>query len=148
MALSEAINQDIKEAMRAREKDKLEALRAIKAALLLEATKGSDKEISAEAEMKILMRLHKQRKDSAEIYTQQGREELAAEERFQAEIIEAYLPAQMSEEEIRAEVSKIIESTGASGMKDMGKVMGQANQSMAGKADGKTIAAVVKSMLQ
>lgn len=147
MALTDKINEGIKDAMRAKEKEKLEALRAVKAALLLEATKSSDKGISEEAEMQILMRLHKQRKESADIYKAQGRPELAEEELFQAGIIEEFLPKQLSEAEIDEKVAAIIAETGASGMKDMGKVMGRATAEMAGKADGKLIAAKVKAKL-
>ncbi len=147
MSLTDKINEGIKDAMRAREKDKLEALRAVKAALLLEGTKGGEKEISEATEMQILMRLHKQRKESADIYTAQGRPELAAEETFQAGVIEAYLPKQMSEAEVNDAIAAIIAETGAQGMKDMGKVMGQATAKMAGKADSKMIAAKVKQLL-
>jgi len=147
MSLTDKINEGIKDAMRAKEKEKLEALRAIKAALLMEATKGAEKEISEAAEMQILMRLHKQRKESAGIYNEQGRPELAAEEEFQAGVIEAYLPQQLSEAEIEAELKAIIAETAASSVKDMGKVMGIANARMAGRADGKTIATKVRSLL-
>jgi hypothetical protein len=147
MSLTDKINDSIKDAMRAREKEKLEALRAIKAALMLEATKGGADEITEATEMQILMRLHKQRKESAEIYTTQSRPELAQEELFQADIIEAYLPKQMTEAEVNAAVHQIITETGAQGMKDMGKVMGQATAKMAGRADGKLIAAKVKELL-
>lgn len=147
MGLTDTINDGIKDAMRAKEKQKLEALRAVKAALLLEATKSSDKGISEEAEMQILMRLHKQRKESADIYQAQGRPELAEEELFQAGIIEEYLPKQLSEAEVDEKISAIIAETGASGMKDMGKVMGRATAEMAGKADSKMIASKVKQLL-
>lgn len=147
MSLSDKINAEIKDAMRAREKEKLEALRAVKAALLLEATKGGDQEITEATEMQILMRLHKQRKESAEIYTAQGRPELASVELFQADVIEAFLPRQMSEAEVEAGLKAIIAATGAQGIKDMGKVMGQATAKMAGRADGKMIAAKVKELL-
>lgn len=148
MSLLDTMNADIKAAMLAREKDKLESLRAIKSALLLEATKGgAGGEVSDDAGMKVLLKLHKQRKESAGLYTEQGREDLAQVERAQAAVIEAYLPTQMSEDDIRAEVQAVIAATGASGMQDMGKVMGMANQKMAGKADGKTIAGIVKELL-
>ena len=147
MGLTDKINDGIKDAMRAKEKQKLEALRAVKAALLMEATKSSDKAISEEAEMQILMRLHKQRKESADIYQAQGRPELAEEELFQAGIIEDYLPKQLSETEVDEKISSIIAETGASGMKDMGKVMGRATAEMAGKADSKMIASKVKQLL-
>lgn len=147
MALADTINEGIKNAMRSKEKQKLEALRAVKSALLLESTKSSNKEISEKAEMQILTKMHKQRKESAAIYREQGREDLAADEDFQANVIEEYLPKQLSESEIEDVVSEIIASTGAEGMKDMGKVMGQASGKMAGKADGKLIADIVKRKL-
>jgi uncharacterized protein YqeY len=147
MGLTEKINDQIKAAMRAREKEKLEALRAIKSALLLESTKGGEKGISEAVEMQILTRLHKQRKESADIYKQQGRPELAAEEIFQAEVIEAFLPAQMDEAEVDSAIAAIIADTGAAGMQDMGKVMGRATAEMAGRADAKLIAAKVRQKL-
>lgn len=147
MALADKINDGIKDAMRSKEKQKLEALRAVKSALLLESTKSSNKEISEKAEMQILTKMHKQRKESAAIYREQGREDLAADEDFQANVIEEYLPKQLSESEIEDVVSEIIASTGAEGMKDMGKVMGQASGKLAGKADGKLIADIVKRKL-
>lgn len=147
MALADKINEGIKDAMRSKEKQKLEALRAVKSALLLESTKSSNKEISEKAEMQILTKMHKQRKESAAIYREQGREDLAADEDFQANVIEEYLPKQLSESEIEDVVSEIIASTGAEGMKDMGKVMGQATGKLAGKADGKLIADIVKRKL-
>lgn len=132
--------------MIAKEKDKLEALRAIKSALLLEATKGEG-EVTEEAEISILQRLLKQRRESAQVYKEQGREDLADPEEFQAGIIEAYMPEQMSEEEVRAEVKKAIEQTGASGPSDMGKVMGPVMGKLKGKADGKMISQIVKEEL-
>jgi uncharacterized protein YqeY len=147
MGLTDRINEGIKDAMRSREKEKLEALRAVKAALLLEMSKGSDKDISEKVEMQILTRLHKQRKESAAIFKEQGRDDLADAEEFQAGILEEFLPKQLSTEEIESIVDEIIASTGASGMKDMGKVMGQASGKMAGKADGKFIADIVKARL-
>lgn len=146
MSLTDQINQDIKAAMIAKEKDKLEALRAIKSALLLEATKGEG-EVTEEAEISILQRLLKQRRESAQVYKEQGREDLADPEEFQAGIIEAYMPEQMSEEEVRAEVKKAIEQTGASGPSDMGKVMGPVMGKLKGKADGKMISQIVKEEL-
>lgn len=148
MGLLDTINADIKSAMLAREKVKLESLRAIKSALLLEATKeGAGGEVADDVAMKVLTKLHKQRKESAALYTEQGREDLAEVECTQAADIEVYLPAQMSEADIRKEVESVIATTGASGMGDMGKVIGMANQKMAGKADGKTIANIVKELL-
>lgn len=147
MTLTEQINGDIKEAMKAREKEKLAALRAIKSALMLEATKDSSGEVSEEAEMKILQKLHKQRKDAAALYEEQNRPDLLADEVFQAGIIEVYLPAQMSEEEIAEVVKSIIAKTGASSPADMGKVMGAAMGQLSGKADGKIISMLVKKHL-
>lgn len=150
MSLAETINNDIKQAMLARDKRKLEALRAIKASLLLAKT-GKDTssgEIPETVELQLLQRLVKQRKESAQIYKDQNREDLMEEEMFQAGIIEAYLPQQMSEEEITAVVKEIVDQTGATGMKDMGKVMGATTKKLAGKADNKTISNIVKSILQ
>jgi len=147
MSLADKINDGLKTAMKNKEKDKLAALRAIKSALLLEATKGGDGGISEAAEMSILTKLHKQRKESAALYRDQNRDDLAQEEEFQAGVIEEYLPQQMSESEIESKVSEIIAETGASGMQDMGKVMGRANAEMAGKADGSRIAKIVKAKL-
>jgi uncharacterized protein YqeY len=147
MSLTETINTDIKNAMKAREKEKLAALRAIKSALLLEASKDGSGEVSEEAEMKILQKLHKQRKDAAALYEEQNRPDLLADEVFQAGVIEAYLPAQMSEEEIGEVVKSIIAKTGASSPADMGKVMGAAMGQLAGKADGKIISMLVKKYL-
>ena len=146
MSLTETINTDIKNAMKAREKEKLAALRAIKSALLLEASKDGSGEVSEEAEMKILQKLHKQRKDAAALYEEQNRPDLL-EDVFQAGVIEAYLPAQMSEEEIGEVVKSIIAKTGASSTADMGKVMGAAMGQLAGKADGKIISMLVKKYL-
>lgn len=150
MSLSEKINNDIKQTMLARDRRKLEALRAIKAGLLLAKT-GKDVssgEIPESVELQLLQKLVKQRKESAEIYKQQNREDLADEELFQASIIETYLPKQMSDEEITEEVKKIVAETGANSMKDMGKVMGMASKKLAGKADNKKISNIVKSILQ
>jgi uncharacterized protein YqeY len=147
MSLTETINADIKNAMKAREKEKLAALRAIKSALLLEASKDGSGEVSEEAEMKILQKLHKQRKDAAALYEEQNRPDLLEDEVFQAGVIEAYLPAQMSEEEIGEVVKSIIAKTGASSPADMGKVMGAAMGQLAGKADGKIISMLVKKYL-
>ena len=147
MSLTETINTDIKNAMKAREKEKLAALRAIKSALLLEASKDGSGEVREEAEMKILQKLHKQRKDAAALYEEQNRPDLLEVEVFQAGVIEAYLPAQMSEEEIGEVVKSIIAKTGASSPADMGKVMGAAMGQLAGKADGKIISMLVKKFL-
>lgn len=147
MSLLENITADIKTAMKAREKEKLEALRAIKSALMLEATKDGSGEVSEEAGMKILQKLHKQRKDAGALYEEQNRPDLLKDEVFQANIIEAYLPAQMSEDEIAVVVKEIIAKTGASSPADMGKVMGAAMGQLSGKADGKIISMLVKKHL-
>lgn len=148
MSLQNQINEEIKTAMRAKDTVSLESLRAVKSALLLlQSESGAKEEISQDEEIKLLQRLVKQRKDSANIYTQQGRPDLAESELLQASIIEKFLPAQLSEEEVEAVVAKIIADTGASGMASMGKVMGQASAELAGKADGKTISTIVKKLL-
>jgi len=148
MGLLEKIDQDIKKAMLAKEKDKLEALRAVKNALLVQRTeKGASGAISEDDEIKILKRLVKQRKEAAELYNQQGRKDLAEIEMFQAGVIEIYLPEQLSEDEIKSVIASIISETGAKDMKDMGKVMGQATKKLAGKADNKLISSLVKELL-
>lgn len=148
MSLTERINEDIKKAMLAREKEKLEALRAVKSALLLAVTsEGSGGQVTEDAEIKILQKLVKQRKETAEIYQQQGRKDLEDTETFQADIISAYLPSQMDETALKAYIGELIKEMGASGMKDMGKVVNAANQKLAGKAESKAIAMIVKSML-
>lgn len=146
MGFLDTINADIKSAMLAREKEKLAALRDIKAKLLLEATSGSG-DVSEETAMKIVMKLHKQRVETYDLYIKEGREDLATDEKFQAEVIEAYLPTMMTESEIATEVEAAIAITGASGPQDMGKVMGILSSKLAGKADGKMIADAVKSAL-
>ncbi len=148
MSLTDKINNDIKTAMLAKESRKLEALRAVKAALLLAKTdKSSGGEISEDAEIKILHKLVKQRKESAELYRSQNRPELAEEEEFQYSIIEKYLPEQMNEDELRKIVQNIIEQLGAESMKDMGKVMGTASKQLAGKADNRVVSGIVKELL-
>jgi len=149
MELEILINNDIKQAMMAKDKRKLSALRAIKAELLLMKT-GKDTsslEIPESLEIKILQKLVKQRKESALLYTEQNRPDLVEEEAYQASIIETYLPKQLSEEEVEVIVKQIVADTGASGMKDMGKVMGEASKQLAGKADNKTISMLVKKLL-
>lgn len=150
MSLEQTINNDIKVAMLNKDKKLLEALRAVKAAIVLEKTsKGiSDESIPEETEIKLLQKLVKQRKESAEVYSRQNRPELAEIENYQAAVIEKYLPEQISEEELTKIIKEIIESTGASGIKDMGKVMGQASKQLAGKADNKSIAGIVKQLLE
>lgn len=147
MSLQEKVTQVMKEAMRAKDKLRLEAVRAIKSELLLAKTSGADDEINEEVEIKILQKLVKQRRDSAEIYKQQGRTDLADNELAQANIIEEFLPAQLSDDELEAALKEIIDSLGAGSMKDMGKVMGAANAKLKGKADGKRIAEFVKKAL-
>lgn len=146
MSLTEKINEDIKTAMKAKEKEKLSALRDIKSKLLMEATSGQG-EVSEEKEMKVVMKLHKQRMETYQLYKEQGRDDLADEEMMQAEIIEAYLPKMMSEDEVRSAVVEQISKVGASGPQDMGKVMGPLSKELAGKADGKMIASIVKEKL-
>ncbi len=149
MALFDQINNDMKEAMKARDKVKLEALRNIKKVMLeVRAAKGAGSELTEEESLKIISKLAKQGADSAVIYQEQGREDLAEQEMEQVKVFESYLPAKMSDEELTAAVKGIIEKTGASSMKDMGKVMGIASKELAGKAEGKEIAAKVKALLQ
>jgi uncharacterized protein YqeY len=148
MALTDQINEDIKAAMKAKEREKLEALRAIKSALLLAATEKGGGTSTEDAEIQMLSKLVKQRKESADIYHQQGRKDLAEVEEKQAELIQSYLPEQADESEIQEVVNNAIEQLGASGMKDMGKVMGVVNGKLAGKAEGKVIADIVKKALQ
>jgi len=147
MSLQKQIDQDIKQAMLAKDKDKLVALRAIKSALLLAKTEKGTAELSDEAELKLLQKLVKQRKESAEIYQQQGRNDLADKELHEAKIIENYLPEPISDEELTGLIKVIIDEVEASTMADMGKVMGIANKKLAGKAEGKAIAEKVKSLL-
>ena len=147
MGLTEKINDDIKAAMKAREKEKLAALRDIKSKLLLEATSGGDGEISEAAENKIVVKLYKQRMDTYDLYIKEGREDLAADEKFQAEIISAYMPEMMSEDAIRKVVLEKIAAIGASGPQDIGKVMGPVMGVLNGKADGKVITDIVKAEL-
>ena len=148
MTLEERINEDIKRAMLAREKEKLNALRAIKSAILLAKTsKGATETMSEEAEIKLLKQLVKQRQDSAAIYKEQNRDDLYQEEKAQLDVIAAYLPQMMSEEEIEATLKQIIADNGFAGMKDMGKVMGMATKAFAGKADNKTVSDIVKRLL-
>ena len=148
MSLEERINQDIKAAMMAKEKVKLEALRAIKSAILLAKTDGEHKDsLSTDVEMKLLQKQYKQRKDVAEQYIQAGRQELADKELEEASFIEEYLPKMLSADELKAELIKIIEQVGAKAPSDMGKVMGVASKALAGKADGKAISEMVKQIL-
>ena len=148
MELEQKIMTDIKAAMKEKNKEKLEALRAVKSAILLAKTeKGKSSNLDTESELKLLQKLVKQRIDSAEIYREQNRNDLAEKERFEASIISKYLPAQLSESDIETAIQRIIEETNASSMADMGKVMGMASKELSGKADGKTIAGIVKNLL-
>lgn len=147
MSLLEQINADMKAAMKAKEKEKLQAIRSIKATFMLEMTKTGASDIDDATAIKIVQKLVKQRKDAAETYKSGGREDLAEKELQEAGFIEVYLPAQMSDKELTAAIQKIVTDTGASSMKDMGKVMGVASKQLAGKADGKAIADKVKAVL-
>ena len=148
MSLSANIMEEIKTAMRAKDTVALEALRAIKSELLLAQTaSGNKEEISEEEEIKLLQRLVKTRKDSANIFTQQNRMDLADPELAQIAVIEKFLPAQLSEAEVEAVIAKIIAETGASGIASMGKVMGIASAQLGGTAEGKTISTIVKKLL-
>ncbi len=147
MSLTDQINNDLKTAMKAKDTVGLTALRAIKSQLLLAATEKGAGGSSDEAAIKMLQKLVKQRKESAELYQTQGRNDLADPELAEAAIIEKYLPKQLSEDELKPIIQAIIAKVGASGPQDMGKVMGAASQELAGKADGKTISMVVKSLL-
>jgi uncharacterized protein YqeY len=147
MSLEKIIMKDLKTAMKQKDQAALRAIRAVKAAILLLKTDGAHNEITAADELKLLQKLVKQRRESLDIYEKQGREDLAIKEKEEIEVISRYLPTQLSLEEIKSEVEKIVAETGASSMKDMGRVMGLANQKMAGKADGKAIAVLVKEML-
>lgn len=147
MSIEEQINKDIKEAMLAKDKLRLTALRAVKAAFLLEKTKVSNSELLDDMALKIMRKMVKQRLDSAEIFKQQKREELSKIELDEAGIIKNYLPAQLSTEELRKIIGEIIKKTGAESMKDMGKVMGVASNQLSDKADGKQIAIIVKELL-
>lgn len=148
MSLFDQVNSDIKTAMLAKEKEKLEALRAIKAAFLVANTeKGASDELNDDAAIKIIQKLVKQRKDSAELYKTNNRPELYEKEMNEAKVIEQYLPAQLSEAEIEAAVKIVIAQVGATGPQDMGKVMGVASKQLAGKAEGKAISQKVKELL-
>jgi hypothetical protein len=148
MSLKQQIDGDIKKAMLAKNKEELDALRSIKSMILLaETEKGSASELAADAENKLLMKAAKQRKESADIFQQQNRADLAEKELFQLEVINRYLPKQLSAEELTEELKKVIAEVGASGPQDVGKVMGSATKRLAGKADGKMISEIVKKIL-
>lgn len=147
MKLEEKIMSEMKSAMKAKDKIALEALRAIKSAILMAKTDGSGDELDESTEIALLQKQIKMRKDAAEQFESQNRKEMAENELKQAEVIERFLPEQMSDDEIKSAVIAIIQEVGAESMKDMGKVMNLANEKMAGKADGKTIANMVKNLL-
>lgn len=148
MSLKQQIDSDIKSAMLAKNKEELTALRSIKSLILLaETEKGASGDVSSDVESKLLMKAAKQRKESAEIFQKEGRTELAAKELAELEVISRYMPKQLTEEEVTAELKKIIEQTGAKGPQDMGKVMGTATKLLAGKAEGKLISELVKKLL-
>ena len=147
MRLEEKINADLKTAMKAKDQVALRGIRAIKAAILLAKTDGTGKDLGEDGEIKLLQKLVKQRKDSLDIYEKQNREDLAVVEREEIATIEKYLPKQISTETLEEIIKAIITQTGASSMKDMGKVMGMASKQLAGKADGKTISTMVKQLL-
>lgn len=148
MSLKEQIEADIKKAMLAKNKDDLRALRAIKSMILLAQTeKGAGENLTADVEMKILQKAAKQRTDSIALYREQKRDDLADTEEAELDVINRYLPAQLSGEELETLITEIIKKIGASSMKDMGKVMGMASKELAGRADGKTISITVKKLL-
>jgi len=148
MSLKTQIEAQIKQAMLNKEKTRLTALRAIKSLILLaETEKGAKEELTEDAELKLLTKAAKQRKDSLEIYKEQGRDDLADVENAELVVIEEFLPKQLTEEEVKEEVQKVINQTGASGPQDMGKVMGAATKKLAGKADGKLISQFARQLL-
>ena len=148
MSLEQKIMTELKTAMLAKDEKTVRSLRAIKAAIIVAKTaEGAGGELKEDEEVKLLQKLVKQRKDSLDIFTQQNRPELAAKEQEEIEVIEKFLPKQLSAEELRAEISQLIAETGASSPADMGKVIGAANKKLAGRADGKTISGVVKELL-
>jgi uncharacterized protein YqeY len=149
MTLSDKINDDLKEAMKSREKEKLEALRNIKKVIIeAKSAKGAGSELDDDEVIKIISKLAKQGTESAAIYQQQGRTDLYEQEMFQVKVFENYLPARLTEEELKGKIKAIINELGATSIKDMGKVMGIASKKLAGLADGKDISAKVKDLLQ
>jgi uncharacterized protein YqeY len=148
MSLETTINEHLKKAMLAKDEKGLRAIRAIKSAILLAKTAdGATDSLSADAEIKLLQKLVKQRKDSIDIFEQQNRPDLAIKEKEEVEVIEQYLPKQLTAEELKPIIAEIIASTGVSGISGLGQVMGIASKQLAGKADGKTISAIVKELL-
>ena len=147
MSLEQTITTALKEAMKAKDQPALRGIRAIKAALLLAKTDGSGKDLDEAGEIKILQKLVKQRQESLDIYVKQNRDDLAQVEKEEIDVIQRFLPEQMDEAELSTLIQSVITETGASSMKDMGRVMGQVSQMVAGKADGKTVASIVKQLL-
>ena len=147
MNLESRIMGDLKEAMKAKDQAALRTIRAIKAAILIQKTDGSGVELNEEMEIKMIQKMAKQRQESYDIFVKQNRQDLADIESAELEVLKRYLPEQLSEEKIKEVVDSIIASTGAEGMKDMGKVMGMASKELAGKADGKTISGIVRAAL-
>jgi len=147
MSLEQTIVPALKEAMKSKDQAALRAIRAIKAAILIVKTDGSGKELDNAGEIKLLQKLVKQRQESLDIYAKQGREDLAVVEREEIEVIQKFLPAQMDESALSLLIQEVIDETGASSMKDMGRVMGMVSQKVAGQADGKTVATIVKELL-
>ncbi len=146
-SLEEQVMADLKEAMKSKDQAKLRTLRAIKSAILLEKTSGSDNPLDSDRELKLLNKLAKQRQDALTIYEKEGRDELANKEKEELIIIQEYMPAQLSPEELKTEISNIISETGATSMADMGRVMGVASQKLLGRTDGKSISEEVKKQL-
>lgn len=147
MSLEVKLMTDLKEAMKSKDQAALRSIRAAKAAILLLRTDGSGKELDESGEIKLIQKLVKQRQDSLDIFEKQNREDLAVKEREEIAVLQRYLPKQLSEEELTPIINEIINKTGSTNMKDMGKVMGMASSQLAGKADGKTISAIVKKLL-
>ena len=147
MSIQKQVMDQMKVAMKSKDKVALESLRALKSAFLLANTSGSGVDLNEDDELKIVQKLVKQRKDSAAIFDEQSRSDLSGPEKAQAKVLEQFLPKQMGEEELKDVIAEIVSKTGASSMKDMGKVMGMASKQLAGKADGKAISTAVKKLL-
>jgi len=147
MSLESKILPDLKAAMKSKDQAALRAIRAIKASILLFKTNGSGKELDEAGEIKMVQKLIKQRQDSLDIFNKQGRDDLAMIEKEEIEVLQRYLPKQLSADELKPIIQKIISDTGATGMKDMGKVMGIATKQLAGQADGKTVSGLVRELL-
>ncbi len=147
MSLEQKINDEIKKAMLAKDHERLSALRAIKSEILLQKTSKGSSDVTQDTEISILQKLVKQRKDSAQLYKEQNREDLYTDEINQAKVIEEFLPEQLSKDKVKEIVSNIVEKLGATSMKDMGKVMGASTKELAGRADNKLIASIVKEIL-